>query len=701
MRRANVGGGFTKYLQTFNESQQQAIVAASSVETCAKEKASVTLIKGPPGTGKTTTLKGLLNLIHVKEYNRYYDQLARFEERSLKSSASSTASPNSLRKPRILVAAPSNIAVDNILTKILKDGFFDTNNVRYNPRIVRVGRGQGNAVKDVSLETLVENIGMDEERLQSEISSLTRQLRTVQTEYSTIKSKLSLLIRSFPKEGLPLHWEVRIDTHSGAAVFVNHSTRTTQLRPPESETADSLKPTHFAKDQPEYKAMLQGLVTLKERTEQLELEIKQREFASRFLSESRTSSALGSARSMGGSRRRLALELEVSILNEAHIVFTTLNSAGHDSLTTSDSFSVAIIDEAAQATEASVLIPLVFCGVAKTSNLVLIGDPQQLRATAFSVSSSSGSAASVLQADEVMQRSLFERLENIGHPVHLLNVQYRMHPDISMFPRQIFYRGLLKDSDSVRSLTEGFHSVFPPFMFINVSDRSAAQSTRSRSNLAEAEAVFEVYHSLKTTARECGDLALGGRVGILTPYREQLRLLRDMAGARGLSSELELNTVDGFQGREKDVIIMSTVRSEGAGVGFLADTRRMNVSLTRARSGLYVIGNENTIRVNPNWFGLIQQAKAAHCFISLSTPITNKSLMNQVAHRLSPLTIPKPPIPPPPPRPPSDPPPRPRPPKGPPPTKLSHATTKRSKPSTEVEDGEVGEGIEDNPIVLD
>lgn len=120
-----------------------------------------------------------------------------------------------------------------------------------------------------------------------------------------------------------------------------------------------------------------------------------------------------------------------------------------------------------------------------------------------------------------------------------------------------------------------------------------------------------------------------------TAHHPFYRLILDLKlpGTLGLSEDVEINTVDGYQGREKDVIILTTVRSERSGVGFLSDTRRMNVALTRARTGLYVVGDEKTLLINPHWKGLIRQAKEASSFVSVSTPLTNKVLLKTVSTR--------------------------------------------------------------------
>lgn len=118
-----------------------------------------------------------------------------------------------------------------------------------------------------------------------------------------------------------------------------------------------------------------------------------------------------------------------------------------------------------------------------------------------------------------------------------------------------------------------------------------------------------------------------GRIGIITPYRSQLSLLRSRfssAFGSNMVSEMEFNTVDGFQGREVDILVLSTVRASdstnSSSIGFVADVRRMNVALTRAKFSLWIVGNARTLQRNPHWAALIENAKERNLFISVSRP---------------------------------------------------------------------------------
>ncbi|POM61677.1 tRNA-splicing endonuclease [Phytophthora palmivora] len=197
----------------------------------------------------------------------------------------------------------------------------------------------------------------------------------------------------------------------------------------------------------------------------------------------------------------------------------------------------------------------------------------------------------------------------------MLRTQYRSHPKISDFPRNFFYGGKLQDGENVKGneYAKPYHSLGPAFMplvFWNLlSSREKATKSVSRMNVGEAELAVNLYLTLKNS---CPPDAIAGKVGMITPYSQQMEELRNRfrrtLGER-YEQEVEINTVDGFQGREKDIIILSTVRADPkAGVGFLNDIRRMNVALTRAKFACYVIGKENTLRSSKPWSALLDHA---------------------------------------------------------------------------------------------
>lgn len=154
---------FVQYVcDGFNQAQQRAIGAAAAVDA-----RGFTLIQGPPGTGKTTTLLGVLNAIHVREYNRYYDAVLACALEGLGGADADAAAraayeKMSQAKPRMLVVAPSNVAVDQIIRRIMSAGFRDGGGSGaskiYRPHLVRFGRGQGQTVRPVSLDVLVESV---------------------------------------------------------------------------------------------------------------------------------------------------------------------------------------------------------------------------------------------------------------------------------------------------------------------------------------------------------------------------------------------------------------------------------------------------------------------------------------------------------------------------------------------------------------
>ena len=300
-------------------------------------------------------------------------------------------------------------------------------------------------------------------------------------------------------------------------------------------------------------------------------------------------------------------KVQQEIIEESHIICATLSGSGHDMFQNLNvEFETVIIDEAAQCVELSALIPLKY-GCAKC---ILVGDPQQLPPTVFSKEA----------ANFKYEQSLFVRMQS-NHPqaVHLLDTQYRMHPSISHFPSQAFYEGKLKDGPDMAKLrTRPWHAadLTGPFQFFDVQGQhSSAPQGHSLVNNAEIRVALQLYKRLTTDFNQ----DFSRKVGIITPYKSQLRLLKqrfeDVYG-KTITTDVEFNTTDAFQGRESEIIIFSCVRASPAGgIGFLQDIRRMNVGLTRAKSSLWVLGNSQSLVKGQYWRKLVEHAKSSKHFV--------------------------------------------------------------------------------------
>jgi len=289
-------------------------------------------------------------------------------------------------------------------------------------------------------------------------------------------------------------------------------------------------------------------------------------------------------RKMRGKIRSLEGQMTMQIINEAEVVCCTLAGCGGDNLKWMK-FSGVLIDEATQASVPRALIAVKKMG-GGDARLVLVGDQCQLPPTCVSQEA----------AKKGLSISLFERLlEMSDHlkPV-MLTTQFRMHPLISQWPSNAFYEGRLIDSQRAqeRVPAEGFP--WPqagPVAFLEVAGTEmTSMDGVSKTNAAESDMVARVVKRLLQhhPAKD---------IGVVSPYRGQVGLMK-----KSLPRDVEVKTVDGFQGREKPVIIFSCVRSNSAGrVGFLSDQRRLNVAITRAQSGLVVVGNAKTLRHDKIW----------------------------------------------------------------------------------------------------
>ncbi|GLB44126.1 putative P-loop containing nucleoside triphosphate hydrolase protein [Lyophyllum shimeji] len=290
--------------------------------------------------------------------------------------------------------------------------------------------------------------------------------------------------------------------------------------------------------------------------------------------------------------RKYAMRQEMlrDVVSAADVICTTCITSACVALKVID-FPVVFLDEASMSTEPASLIPI----MKGSRHVALIGDHKQLPPV---ITSPEAQALG-------LGLSLFERLTQEGVvPSMMLDTQYRMHPAISRFPSSEFYNhalqdGTVDDDGNIHSrLTPPASQHLredvatgnrPSVIFI---DHAGAESLkeRSRVNLNEAHLVASIVEDLLLNNPQL----MGRDIGIIAPqrFREVLGDHRAMQLAN-----VEIKTVDGFEGREKEVIIFSTVRNNPGGyIGFLADRRRLNVGLTRARRGLFVVGNLSTLK---------------------------------------------------------------------------------------------------------
>ena len=445
-----------------NESQRAAVNFALSAR-------DLVIIHGPPGTGKTTTLVELIRQIV-------------------------------LRGERVLAVAPSNIAVDNLLGKLVASG----------EKAIRLGHPARimPELRQYSLDELVEN--------HPEMKVVNRLMR----EARTLRAQASKYTRAKPEPG-----------------------------------------------------------------------------ARRALRDE--------AKQSQADARRIEENVIERIMSTTPIVCATLTGLDRD-LLGSQRFDWCVIDEASQSTEAAAWAPLQIC-----DRLVLAGDHFQLPPTVISTEA-------IAKGFNV---SLLERLMiQLGKAVsRRLTVQYRMHQEIMEFSSREFYENSLTAHASVeahllRDLPGmGSNDLAKTALdFIDTAganyDESVEPEGDSRFNLSEAGLVVQKVQALLAAGLPAADIA------VISPYSAQVRRLRELIK----EPEVEIDSVDGFQGREKEAVIVSLVRSNRDNqIGFLEDTRRMNVALTRARRKLIVIGDSATITAHPFYQRLVMYFEAIGAYHSV------------------------------------------------------------------------------------
>lgn len=521
---------FVKSNYNLNSSQATAIV-----NTVAKEGFS--LIQGPPGTGKTKTILGVIGYF-LSTRNSLPSNVIQAPK-----GGSSLSTEQLLKKQKILICAPSNAAVDEIVLR-LKDGITNRQGGKFQPAIVRVGRSDAvnAAIRDLTLEELVDKQVSQKDYEFTNNSEIEKKFSSTVTQRRELRAKL--------------------DAENGSS-------------------SSSLSTEDIAK-----------------------LQIKIRELSKELNELGRQRDEMRERNSVNYRNRDLdRRNAQARILAGSNVICSTLSGAAHDVLASLGvKFDTVIVDEACQCTELSAIIPLRYGG----RRCIMVGDPNQLPPTVLSGAASNFG----------YNQSLFVRMEKNSSP-YLLDVQYRMHPAISKFPSAEFYNGRLKDGPDVETLNiRPWHQVAPlaPYRFFDIVTGKESQNSKSMSyvNMEEIRVAIELVEDLMNRYEKTVDFS--GKIGVISPYKEQAmtmrRQFRSHFGA-SIMHYVDFNTIDGFQGQEKEIIIISCVRADDTktSVGFLKDFRRMNVALTRAKTSMWILGHQKSLVKNKLWRHLISDAQ--------------------------------------------------------------------------------------------
>ncbi|XP_057420200.1 uncharacterized protein LOC130714313 [Lotus japonicus] len=303
--------------------------------------------------------------------------------------------------------------------------------------------------------------------------------------------------------------------------------------------------------------------------------------------------------------------IRVFCFQTSSLIFATASSSFKLHFVSMEPLNVLVVDEAAQLKECESIIPLLLRDI---DHAILVGDERQLPAM----------VESNVSFEVGFGRSLFERLNSLSYPNHFLNIQYRMHPAISSFPNSHFYLNQILDAPNV--IRKNYRKkylpapMFGPYSFINIvgGREEFDDAGRSRKNMVEVAVAMKII-------RKCFKVWVDSKeklgIGVVSPYAAQVAAIQDVLGQkydRYDGFDVKVKTIDGFQGGEQDIIILSTVRTNGsASLKFISSHQRTNVALTRARHSLWILGNERTLVSQENvWKDLVLDAKKRQCFFN-------------------------------------------------------------------------------------
>ena len=287
----------------------------------------------------------------------------------------------------------------------------------------------------------------------------------------------------------------------------------------------------------------------------------------------------------------LEIRINAQLFGEARVIASTLTGSA-SRLLMGQKFGTLFIDEAAQALEAACWL-----AIRKASRVILAGDHCQLPPTVKSIAALRGGLGVTL-----MERIVRQKPE----VVTLLKTQYRMNEHIMRFSSDWFYGGMVEAAPQIKY--RGILDLDDPMTWLDTAEVEGKEEfvgeSFGRINRAEADLTLDTLE--KYFAKIGKQRILDERidVGVISPYRAQVQLLRRLIRKKEFfkpyRSLISVNTVDGFQGQERDIIVISLVRANADGqIGFLSDLRRMNVAITRARMKLIILGDVQTMTRHP------------------------------------------------------------------------------------------------------
>ncbi|XP_044475327.1 uncharacterized ATP-dependent helicase C29A10.10c-like [Mangifera indica] len=574
---------------TLNDSQLNAVLACLDGVRC-DHKSSVQLIWGPPGTGKTKAVSMLLFTL-------------------LKT------------KCRTLTCAPTNVAITEVASRVLKLLKESIKTDDYGSETLMLPLGD--ILLFGSKERLKVGQEIEEIYLDYRVKKLSECFGTLTGWRHCFSSMMDLLEDCVSQYHIFLENKLVKKRESTDKNEVKENYRNMEMEGDNEEFKSFLE---FVRDRFKHTATplrncififcthipkrfilesnFQNMIDLISLLDSFETLLFQKNVVSDELQELFSHSVAEEFFSSPGHRNYLLQK------RRASVIFCTASSSFKLHSVAMEPLNVLVIDEAAQLKESESTIPLQLLGLNHT---ILIGDECQLPAM----------VKSKVTDEASFGRSLFERLSSLGRSKHLLNTQYRMHPSISCFPNSYFYNNRIWDSPNVkRRINKNVFlprsPIFRPYSFINILEGREESIGRSWRNMVEVAVVMKILQNLY---KDWNDSKQKLSIGIVSPYSAQVQAIEKKLGGKYDDSDdftVKVKSIDGFQGGEEDIIIISTVRSNERGsIGFLSKPQRINVALTRARHCLWILGNERTLTHGESvWKILINDAKDRCCFFN-------------------------------------------------------------------------------------